>query len=379
MKYFLAFLALATGLQAQNLNLKPGSVIRFRDADASHSIGLKGPNVVTATTDFTLPATDGAAGEALLTDGSGNFYWGAGGGGGALADGDYGDVTISGAGTVILVDDGIQIDDLATNDEVYSGSWNGSLEVATKNSLYDKIATLADPNTAVAWFDNIRQTFNPGALQPGINVGSYGGDPSSAINGDLWYDSVSNELTAWINGAAVALGPGGGGRSALTDTYVSYGDGSNVLTGEAGFTYNATTNLLTVPSISTPTINATVFTGREVSILDSLDDDYLKIDVGTDLSADRVLTLTPPDANTTLTIPASLTVAGSNYLNAWGDGIKQTFNPSSTTAGVNVGSVAGDPSTPANGDLWYDSTANELTARINGATVALGAGGAAAM
>ena len=36
----------------------------------------------------------------------------------------------------------------------------------------------------------------------------------------------------------------------------------------------------------------------------------------------------------------------------------------------------GDPSTPVNGDLWYDSTANELTARINGANVALGAGGA---
>ena len=55
------------------------------------------------------------------------------------------------------------------------------------------------------------------------------------------------------------------------------------------------------------------------------------------------------------------------------DGVKQTFNPDGTTAGFNVGSQAGDPSSLANGDLWYDSTANELTARINGATVALGA------
>ena len=60
---------------------------------------------------------------------------------------------------------------------------------------------------------------------------------------------------------------------------------------------------------------------------------------------------------------------------AWGDGVKQTFNPDGTNAGLNVGSVAGDPSAPANGDLWYDSTANELTGRINGANVALGAGG----
>lgn len=60
---------------------------------------------------------------------------------------------------------------------------------------------------------------------------------------------------------------------------------------------------------------------------------------------------------------------------AWPDGVKQTFNPDATTAGFNVGSQAGDPSSPANGDLWYDSSANELTAYINSAAVALGAGG----
>lgn len=52
-----------------------------------------------------------------------------------------------------------------------------------------------------------------------------------------------------------------------------------------------------------------------------------------------------------------------------------SFKPSSTVAGLNVGSIAGDPSGPVNGDIWYDSTANELTARINGSNVALGAGG----
>lgn len=54
---------------------------------------------------------------------------------------------------------------------------------------------------------------------------------------------------------------------------------------------------------------------------------------------------------------------------------KITFTPTASIAGVNVGSLAGDPSSPVNGDLWYDSTANELTARINGANVALGSGG----
>tara|TARA_R110000868_G_scaffold13848_5_gene64392 strand:+ start:1083 stop:4121 length:3039 start_codon:yes stop_codon:yes gene_type:complete len=56
------------------------------------------------------------------------------------------------------------------------------------------------------------------------------------------------------------------------------------------------------------------------------------------------------------------------------DNVEQVFNPGAANAGLNVGSIAGDPSAPNNGALWYDSTANELTARINGSNVALGAG-----
>jgi hypothetical protein len=48
------------------------------------------------------------------------------------------------------------------------------------------------------------------------------------------------------------------------------------------------------------------------------------------------------------------------------DGVKVTFNPNATNAGINVGSQAGNPSTLANGDIWYNSTTNELRARING-------------
>lgn len=57
------------------------------------------------------------------------------------------------------------------------------------------------------------------------------------------------------------------------------------------------------------------------------------------------------------------------------DGIKQTFNPSATTAGLNVGSNAGDPSALADGDLWYDSVAGALRARIAGTSISVGAGG----
>ena len=51
------------------------------------------------------------------------------------------------------------------------------------------------------------------------------------------------------------------------------------------------------------------------------------------------------------------------------DGIKQTFNPNGTNPGINVGSQAGDPSSLANGDMWYNSSTDKLRARENGASV----------
>lgn len=81
---------------------------------------------------------------------------------------------------------------------------------------------------------------------------------------------------------------------------------------------------------------------------------------GTDFSFSK-----PIDITGGITLTGSITFP---------DNVRQTFNPGADAAGLNVGSIAGDPGTPTNGDLWYDSTANELTARINGANVALGAG-----
>jgi hypothetical protein len=88
------------------------------------------------------------------------------------------------------------------------------------------------------------------------------------------------------------------------------------------------------------------------------------------------LTPATPSGSYALTIPA---IAGADTLATLGlaqtfSG-KITFTPTATIAGLNVGSYAGNPSSPVNGDLWYNSTGNALNAQINGATVSLGAGG----
>ena len=51
------------------------------------------------------------------------------------------------------------------------------------------------------------------------------------------------------------------------------------------------------------------------------------------------------------------------------DGIKQIFNPDGTNAGVNLGAQNPDPTSPVNGDVYYNSTNNKFRARENGVWV----------
>ncbi len=52
-------------------------------------------------------------------------------------------------------------------------------------------------------------------------------------------------------------------------------------------------------------------------------------------------------------------------------GTTVVMGPSSTVAGLNVGSVAGNPSSVSNGDLWYNTSTGALMARIGGSNASL--------
>lgn len=54
------------------------------------------------------------------------------------------------------------------------------------------------------------------------------------------------------------------------------------------------------------------------------------------------------------------------------DGIKITFNPDDTNAGLNTGQNTSEPSSPVNGDIFYDSSAGLFKGRENGVWVGLG-------
>jgi hypothetical protein len=211
--------------------------------------------------------------------------------------------------------------------------------------------TLSDAG-AFAFADGVKQTFNPNGTNAGINVGSQAGDPGSPANGDLWYDSTANELTARINGSNIALSTGGG------TGYATVQDEAGSLTQRLILNFTGS-GVSCVDNSGSSRTDCTVSGGAGGTFPGSSTDEALVRFDGAGGSTVQNSTITLSDGGA-LTFP---------------DGVKQTFNPDGTTAGINVGSQAGDPGTPANGDLWYDSTANELTARINGASVALGAGG----
>jgi hypothetical protein len=63
---------------------------------------------------------------------------------------------------------------------------------------------------------------------------------------------------------------------------------------------------------------------------------------------------------------ATATVANSSLANTFTAGQKQTVSHSATNAGLRVGPVAGDPSTLVDGDIWVNSTSNDLKVRLNG-------------
>jgi hypothetical protein len=49
--------------------------LRFGDADSSNWVAFQGPSTISSNVTWTLPATDGASGQALTTNGSGTLSW----------------------------------------------------------------------------------------------------------------------------------------------------------------------------------------------------------------------------------------------------------------------------------------------------------------
>ena len=81
--------------------------------------------------------------------------------------------------------------------------------------------------------------------------------------------------------------------------------------------------------------------------------------------------------DSTLALSDTANIAYLNTANVYTAGTRQDFlGLLAGTAGLNVGGIAGNPTTQVDGDVWYNSTSNTLFGRVNGANVDLGQSGA---
>lgn len=202
---------------------------------------------------------------------------------------------------------------------------------------------------------------NPMTTEGDIILAGSGGTPTRLGIGTNGYVLTSNGTTAsW------QAGGGGGGLTVGTSTITS-GTNTRVLYNNSGtlgeYTVSGSGNVamttsptFTTPNLGTPSsatlTNATglpVSTG--ISGLGSGVATWLATPSWTNFSS--AITGTSPY----VALTGNETIAGT-----------KTFTPTSTVEGLNLGSYAGNPSGPANGGMWYNSTAHAIGLRINGSS-----------
>lgn len=194
-----------------------GATVRLYDADESAYIDVKTPNAVGAAYTVTLPSNDGDAGQVLQTDGDGVTSW----------------VTVSasagGADTQLQFNDG--------------GALAGTAATADASNIYISSAA--------------KLRFNDSDNSNYVAIGA-----SDIVSSDLTYELPSSQGTVGeallirsVSGGDATLEwgtpPAGttqdpGGAGGIGEVQYNVG---GTFTGEAAFTYDQTTNLLTVDNI----------------------------------------------------------------------------------------------------------------------------------
>jgi len=157
-------------------------------------------------------------------------------------------------------------------------------------------------------------------------------------------------------------------------------DGTKFLRDDGTFVTPSGGGIVSINSDTTPA--QVIAAGTGLGIIDAGDTHTLSIDstvvtlTGSQILINKTITAvanTLTIASTDLTDTAN--IAYLNTTNIYTAGATQFFVPDSATVGLNVGTLAGDPSGLNDGDIWLNSSTNQLFARINGVTVDLGASG----
>ena len=273
-------------------------------------------------------------------------------------------------------------------DTIFSYYFGGSRTITLRSDSVTMTGNLTIHTGSMVLDNDRRQIFNPGATAAGINVGANATDPTSPVNGDIYYQSGSvNKFRFYENGAWVELGGGGGtgdvtGPGTATDNSIARFDGTTgkliqnsslQLSDSGAFTQNMNftrsgaklfftlqrdlNSIGSIAELSFSGMNANNASHQYAEVLGGIssplvgnEDGILAFSVSVAGSMTQFVTMNGDTNDTTM---AKYTI----------------FSPGASQAGLNVGAAGADPSVPVNGDMLYNSALNKFRAYQNGAWV----------
>ena len=363
-----------------NLTLNAQAEIRFGDSDSSNYVGFKSPGTVGTNLIFTLPSSDGSAGQALVTDASGTLSFAAAG---ATITSDtstntdfllYFASTTSGALTAVKQDSGL-IYNPSTGTLTSAEFVGGGAGLTGLNGSNISSGTVAAARVATL---NQNTTGTSGGLSSAVTVSLTGAvtgsatftnagdtasitttatsDPTITLGGDLsgsvtLTNLASGTLTATIAANSVALG------TDTTGNYVAAGAVSGTgLSGSAsaeGATFTVTSNATNLNTASTivardgtgnftaGVITATATAARYADLAEKYtsDEDY---DPGTVLELGGIAEVTQTRRPTSLAIAGIVSTDPAYLMNSDSEGISVALIgrvPCKVTGKINKGDI----------------------------------------
>ena len=212
---------------------------------------------------------------------------------------------------------------------------------------------------------------------PGVNIARMYARDDGGITKLYFRDSAGTETElGGAGGSGDVVGPGSSTDNAIARFDLATGK----LIQNSGVIINDT-NTITVPGPIVLTAAGTVPAGTETYFREVANDLVVNVNTANSVllnfgtTNNYTFTQTQADFQGNNLVDAIITSAStltgtvvSSGL-SYNNGIKQTFNPSTSNAGINVGAEISDPSVGVNGDIYYDSVGNKFRVYENGSWI----------